>query len=151
MVRGILNDIELTEVLRQSLSEYGYTSVANYEWHNGEALYCGGPIQGSAAEGEQAAISATEQAAATYPEQYLHVRECGSGEEWIVPFGPDVPLDLYALFDQWVKREFGGELVRDGGALHGLDGEYYAKIMTDGRDPDYAVCWTGGGFFLKGA
>ena len=30
-----------------------------------------------------------------------------------------------------------------------LDGDYYAKIITDGRQPDSGVVWDGAGFWLS--
>lgn len=86
-----------------------------------------------------------------YPDCYLHVRCCRSGEEWILQIGDDDSLDLEFQIKRWVANEFCGELQLDLPIMAKLDGDYYAKIMTDGRPPDSVVCWTGGGFYLKSA
>lgn len=83
-----------------------------------------------------------------YPETYLHVYDCKSGEEWIVPLRPNSLLDLKTQLRKWVKEEFAGELFIDGALMPKLDGDYYGKIMTDGRPPDSCVCWEGAGFYL---
>lgn len=83
-----------------------------------------------------------------YPETYLHVQEMRSGEEWIVPIGDDDLINLEPNVDRWIAQQFGGELRRDGDIMRKLDGDYYGKIMTDGRAPDSLVCWDGGGFYL---
>jgi len=85
----------------------------------------------------------------TYPDCYLHVREARSGQEWIRPIGDNEPLDLKEQINQWAKEEFCGELQLDPPIMPKLDGDYYGRIMTDGRSPDSIVCWTGGGFYLK--
>lgn len=85
----------------------------------------------------------------TYPDCYLHIRECRSGQEWIVPIRANAHLSLKKRVKDWCRREFGGELQLDGDFMPKLDGDYYARIMTDGRPPDSVVCWTGGGFYLK--
>ena len=82
-----------------------------------------------------------------YPSQYLHVTECRSGETWIVPMRGNASFDLAHQIRKWVKAEFCGELFLDG-KLCPIDGDYYAKIMTDGRPPDSVICWTSGGFTL---
>jgi len=87
----------------------------------------------------------------TYPETYLHVYECRSGQEWIVPMRGNSSLDLRKQVAKWAKREFSGELAIDGKIMPKLDGDYYAKIVTDGRPPKSVVCWDGGGFYLKPA
>ncbi len=85
----------------------------------------------------------------TYPDCYLHVLECRSGETWIVPIGDNDLIDLQTNIDKWVQSQFSGELVLDPPLMPKLDGDYYAKVMTDGRPPDSVVCWQGAGFFLK--
>ncbi len=85
-----------------------------------------------------------------WPDCYLHVREERSGEQWICVIRGNEKLDLTKLVRKWVQAEFGGELSLDGGIMHRLSGDYYARIMTDGREPESVVCWTGGGFYLKG-
>lgn len=86
-----------------------------------------------------------------YPDCYLHVEECQSGQTWIVPIGEDEPLNLRDQISKWVKREFGGDLELDGEIMPQLQGDYYARIMTDGRPPESIVCWTSGGFWIKWA
>lgn len=85
----------------------------------------------------------------TYPDQYLHVGECHSGQTWIVPISDETPLDIDALVDVWIASEFGGELERDGETMRGLAGDYFAQIKTDGREPESPICWQSGGFYLK--
>ncbi len=84
-----------------------------------------------------------------YPNCYLHVVECRYGQTWIMSLRGNSKLDLKTQIENWIKKEFGGELVLDGEIMPNLDGEYYAKIMTDGRSPESVVCWDGGGFYLK--
>lgn len=84
-----------------------------------------------------------------YPNQYLHVEECRSGETWIQPFGADGLLDIEHNVKLWIQHEFCGELELDGELMPRLAGEYYAKIITDGRAPDSVVVWQSGGFYLK--
>lgn len=83
-----------------------------------------------------------------YPDCYLHVRECRSGQEWIRPMRGNSSLDLATQIRKWVREEFAGELFLDGKIQPKLDGDYYGQIITDGRPPDAGVCWTGGGFWL---
>ena len=85
-----------------------------------------------------------------YPDTYLHIEECRSGETFIVPMRGNSSLDLKKQVKKWIKNEFGGELVLDGNLMPRLSGDYYAKIMMDGRPPDSVVCWESGGFYLKG-
>lgn len=84
-----------------------------------------------------------------FPDQYLHVEECRSGETWILPFGDNDLLDLKVNLEKWIENEFGGELALDGEIMSRLQGDYYAKIITDNRPPDSVVVWQSGGFFLK--
>jgi hypothetical protein len=84
-----------------------------------------------------------------YPDCYLHVEECRSGQTWIVPIRDRQTLDLKKRVKEWIKGEFCGECLLDGELMPNLQGDYYAKIMTDGRPPDSVVCWTSGGFYLK--
>ena len=86
----------------------------------------------------------------TYPDCYLHVQECRSGQEWIMPIRGNAKLDLTRLIYRWVKQEFSGELALDP-PITRHEGEFYARIMTDGRPPDSVVCWTSGGFYLRSA
>lgn len=84
-----------------------------------------------------------------YPDCYLHVSEMRSGQEWIMPIRGNAILDLARLIEAWAKKVFSGELTLDGAPMPRLDGDYYARIMMDGRPPYSTVCWTGGGFYLK--
>lgn len=84
-----------------------------------------------------------------YPDCYLHIQELRSGQEWIMPLRGNSLLDLKHQIRKWIKQEYCGELALDGEPMPRLDGDYYGKIMTDGRPPDSSVCWTGGGFYLK--
>jgi hypothetical protein len=84
-----------------------------------------------------------------YPDQYLHVQCCGDGKEFIVPLRGNASLDLRHQLKRWIAREFGGERILDGQLMSGLEGQYYARIMTDGRPPDSVICWQSGGFYLK--
>jgi hypothetical protein len=86
----------------------------------------------------------------TYPDCYLHVEECRSGETYIVPITGRMVLDLKTRVKAWIKSEFCGELALDGDLMPKLEGDYYAKIMTGGRAPDSVVCWESGGFYMKG-
>lgn len=88
--------------------------------------------------------------ASKYPDTYLHVEECRSGETFIVPLRGNSSLDLKKQVKKWIKNQFGGELALDGDLMPRISGDYYAKIMTDGRSPDSVVCWESGGFYLKG-
>lgn len=85
----------------------------------------------------------------TYPDCYLHVEECRSGQTWIMPIRGNSLLDLEHQIKRWIKQEFGSELALDGETMPRLSGDYYARIMTDSRPPESAVCWTSGGFYLK--
>jgi hypothetical protein len=85
------------------------------------------------------------------PDYYLHVCECRSGEEWIMPLRGNSLLNLKHQIKKWIKQEFCGELILDGEIMRKIDGDYYGQIKTDGRPPDSIVCWDGGGFFMKGA
>lgn len=76
-----------------------------------------------------------------YPDQYLLVKECRSGETWIIPFGPDDTLDIRHNVKKWIAS--------DGELMPKLSGDYYAAIITDGRPPDSVVVWQSGGFYLK--
>ena len=84
-----------------------------------------------------------------YPDCYLYVTENRSGESWVMPLRGNSSLDLKHQIKKWIKREFCGELELDPPLTPSFAGDYYAKIVTDGRSPDSVVCWTSGGFFLK--
>lgn len=83
-----------------------------------------------------------------YPDAYLHVEECRSGEVWIMALRGNSKLDITHQVKKWIKEQFCGELRLDGKLTPKLQGDYYAKIVTDGRPPDSAVCWSSGGFHL---
>ena len=85
-----------------------------------------------------------------YPDCYLHVRDCKSGEEWIMPLTGRSLLDLTRQVKKWVREEFSGEMRLDGELMPRLEGDYYAQLKTDSRPPGSMVCWTSGGFYLKG-
>lgn len=80
---------------------------------------------------------------------YLHVEHCQSGETYIQEIKPNWTLGLKTRVKYWLKTEFSGELALDGELMPSLQGEYYARIMTDNRQPDSIVCWTAGGFYTK--
>jgi hypothetical protein len=84
-----------------------------------------------------------------YPNCYLHVEECCSGETFIMPMRGNSKLDLKHQVKRWVKQQYAGELALDGELMPRLSGDYYARIITDNRPPDSVVCWTSGGFYLK--
>ena len=84
-----------------------------------------------------------------WPDQYLHITECRSGEQWIVPLKSNARLDLKRWVKRWIKTEFSDELFLDGDLTPKIAGAYYATIITDGRPPDCAIVWNSGGFYLK--
>ncbi len=84
-----------------------------------------------------------------YPETYLHITECSTGDEHIMEISGNKTLDLELRIKEWLKREYCGEVILDGELMPKLDGQYYAKIMTNGRPPDSVVCWEDAGFFTK--
>jgi hypothetical protein len=85
----------------------------------------------------------------TYPDCYLHVEECRSGETWIVPLRGNSKLDLKHQVQKWIAAQYGPDMKLDGDLMPKLSGDYYARIMTDGRPPDSVVCRSSGGFYLK--
>lgn len=85
----------------------------------------------------------------TYPDCYLHVTECASGMTWIKELGPEALLDLKGQLRVWVQEQFCGELELDDDLIPGIEGEYYGKIMTDGRPPESVICWEAAGFYLN--
>lgn len=84
-----------------------------------------------------------------YPDCYLHIEECRSAETFIVPMRGNSSLDIKKQIKKWIKSHFGDGWRLDGEPMPKLQGDYYAKIMTDGRPPDSVVCWTSGGFYVK--
>lgn len=83
-----------------------------------------------------------------FPDTYLHVVECRSGQEWIEPIGPRALLDLTTRVKAWIKKEFSGELRMDGKIMPRLEGDFFAQIKTDGARPESVTCWESGGFYL---
>lgn len=83
-----------------------------------------------------------------YPDCYLHVEECRTGQTWIVPIKGNMILDLKTRIKAWIKQEFGKEAVLDGDIMPRLQGDYYAKTKMDGNPPDSVSCWESGGFYL---
>lgn len=81
-------------------------------------------------------------------ETYLHIQECRSGEEYTMEITPRMKLDIERLVKRWVKNEYGGEL-RVSGFEPRLEGEYYARIITDWRKPDTILCWASTGFWTE--
>lgn len=69
--------------------------------------------------------------------------------DWIRPIRGNALIDLRTNIKRWVKEQFCGELKLDGKLMPKLSGDYYGKVMTDGRAPDSVVCWESGGFYLK--
>lgn len=84
-----------------------------------------------------------------YPDTYLHVEHCQSAETWVHPIRGNGTLDLETQVRRWLKRQFSGELKLSGKLMPRLQGEYYARIMTDGRPPESVVCWQSAGFFTE--
>lgn len=86
-----------------------------------------------------------------FPDCYLHVRDCRSGEEWIRPIRGNTKLDMDRLIKLWVKEWSGGELRMDGKSTCRLEGDFYATIKLNGEPPDSISAFASGGFYLKGA
>jgi len=85
----------------------------------------------------------------TYPETYLHVLECRSGQEWIVPLRGNDSLNLEHQVKKWIRQEFDGAYRLSGDLMPKLDGDYYAQLKTDGEPPSSCRCWDSGGFYLE--
>lgn len=83
-----------------------------------------------------------------YPETYLHVYHCQSGDEYIVAIKGNEKLDLEHHVRKWIDNRFDGECYLDGKMTPLRDGEYYAKILTDGREPTSPICWSAAGFYV---
>ena len=66
-----------------------------------------------------------------------------------MPMRGNSKLDLKHQVKRWVRQQYDGELELDGELIPKLEGDFYARIMTDGHSPNSIVCWTSGGFFLK--
>lgn len=90
--------------------------------------------------------------AETYPNQYLHVLENRSGQEWIMPLTARASLSVERQVRRWIKQEHDGQLVLEPPFVTGTGKscvDYYARIITDGRPPDTVICWDSVGFFLR--
>jgi len=83
-----------------------------------------------------------------YPETYLRVVNNQSGQEWIQEIKPRWIIDLRTRIAHFLRTEFSGE-VKISGDLSELDGEYTASIYTDGRRPEFFVCWDVKGFWTE--
>ena len=81
---------------------------------------------------------------------YLHVYDCRTGEDYFTEIEDDESLDIEEQVLNWVEARFSGELLMDSSIMHGLEGDFYATIKTDFTSPDSVICWSGGGFYLKG-
>ena len=83
-----------------------------------------------------------------WPRQYLHVRECRSGEEWVKPLTSRALMDLATQVRRWVKEWSGGLAHLTGTIVPRVEGEFYAQLIINGDDPQSGRCWEGGGFFI---
>lgn len=79
-----------------------------------------------------------------YPETYALVREERSGEETVLPLGPEDSIDAEEIAEKWAESQ--GCTVSDTGPS-GL-ADYSCTVYTDGREPG-AVCWDSCGFWLE--
>lgn len=85
-----------------------------------------------------------------YPDTYLHITECRSGQTWVVSIGDNDPIDLEHNVRKWVESEYCGELVLDLPLMPKLSGDYYGRIVTNVEDlRESAVCLEGAGFYLR--
>jgi hypothetical protein len=80
---------------------------------------------------------------------YLIVEHCQSGETYVQEIKPNWVIGLETRIKHWLKTEYCDELALDGELMPSLPGEYYARIMTDNRQPDSVVCWDAAGFYVK--
>lgn len=83
-----------------------------------------------------------------YPDCYIQIEECRSGEKWILPIKGNQTLNLKTRIKSWIKAHFGEGWLLDGDIMPKLQGDYYGAIYTDNRPPD-GVCWDAGGFYVK--
>ena len=79
-------------------------------------------------------------------ECYLLVTQPSTGAIWTQEITKNMLLDLTLRIKHFLKTQFCGELRLDGGISRGIDGHYYASIITDSRPIDTHICWDGGGF-----
>lgn len=84
-----------------------------------------------------------------YPDCYLHIKECRSGETWIIPISGRKTLSLKTRVKEWIKSHFGEGWSLDGKFMPKIDGDYYAAIYTDNRPPESNIVWASGGFYVK--
>lgn len=82
-------------------------------------------------------------------ETYLYITHCQSGETYVEEIKGNMLLDLKTRVKHWLKKQFSGEIELDGELMPQLDGEYYAAIYTDNRQPDSCIVWQSGGFYTK--
>jgi hypothetical protein len=81
-------------------------------------------------------------------ECYLQVEDCKSGEFFFKELKDD---DLLSLEDQlsiWIEEDSCGELVIDFPLME-IQGDFYAQIKTDWREPESPICWESAGLFIK--
>ena len=78
----------------------------------------------------------------------LCIESPASGWVRVYQLDDNTPLDLEALVDQWISREYQGEFTRDGELMPKLQGDYYSWIVTDDRPWDSPIVWESGGFYL---
>ena len=84
-----------------------------------------------------------------WPRQYLHVRDCRTGEEWVKPLTSRALMDLATQARRWVKEWSGGAAHLAGKVMSRVEGEFYAQLVLNGDDPHSGRCWEGGGFFIE--
>ena len=82
-------------------------------------------------------------------EQYLLITESATGRRTAMEISSRQQLDIERLIKRFVDTAFGGELIATG-IDDSPDGDFYASIITDRRDPDSVVVWDSAAFYLKG-
>lgn len=82
-------------------------------------------------------------------EQYLLITEAATGRKTAMEIGPQAKLDIERLIKRFVRTAFGGELIASE-IDDSPNGDFYASIITDRRDPDSVVVWDSAAFYLKG-
>ena len=83
------------------------------------------------------------------PEVYLLIRDCRSDELTKIPLKNNAKLDLKYQIKKWIKRYFQNAAVLNGELMPKVEGDYYAKLITDGRPIDTNVVWDSAGFFVR--
>lgn len=96
----------------------------------------------------QGSVNPRDYSLVEWPDQYLHILECKSGDVWYRPLRKNASLDLTTQIRKWVREEFCGELFLEPPIQPKLNGDYYGQILLEGRPPDRAACWDGAGFWL---